>query len=219
MDKEYLHHLGISALRGLAWFVYALFGGTRGYGTDNIPREGTVLLACNHTSLSDPVGLLITSPRHLHYMAAKELFDIPILGKVIAFLQAFPVRRGENDVKALGVCRQLLKEGNAVVVYPEGKITTDGYLGPFYDGVVLMALRAKCPVIPVVVKGFDKMLPLGSKYPRFAHKEVRYGKSISFDFGGSGLSLKEQVVQASSQLRQAMIAMGAKERPEAEKPQ
>ena len=192
--------------------LFILFGGLRVRGLENIPQEGPVLIASNHTSYTDPVGILAVCPRLLHYMAAAELFDIPVIGTLIKYLQAFPVRRGENDLQAIAKCRQLLKEGQGVVIYPEGKITLDGYLGELRDGTVLMALRAKCPVVPVVMLGFDKMLPLNAKFLHFAYKEIRIGKPLYFTDLDPHLSVKERAALGSAQLRQALLDLGAREK-------
>ncbi|MBQ7567355.1 1-acyl-sn-glycerol-3-phosphate acyltransferase [bacterium] len=213
-----LHELGIRILAGGARLVFVLFGGLRVRGLENIPADGPVIIASNHTSLTDPVGILAVSPRLLHYMAAAELHEIPLLGRLIEFLQAFPVRRGQNDLQAIAKCRQLLREGQGVVMYPEGQLTRDGYLGEFHDGAVLMALRSKCPVVPVVMIGFDRMLPLGGKFLRFAYKEIRFGKPLSFDDLDDMKSVKQRAVYASARLRQAMVALGAKEKPIPEEP-
>ena len=216
--NEFFHQCGIRACALFAKGLFTLMGGLRSSGRENLPETGAFILASNHTSVSDPVGILATSPRLLHYMAAAELYDVPHLGKLIDFLQAFPVHRGENDVKAIAKARELLSAGNGVVIYPEGQLTRDGYLGPFYDGALLLALRAHCPVVPVVMIGFDKMLPLGGKRLHFARKEVRYGKPLVFDFSGQNLKLKEQVRLASQQLRRAMVELGAKEHPDGQAP-
>ena len=192
--------------------LFILFGGLGVRGLENIPKEGPVLIASNHTSFADPVAILAVSPRILHYMAMAELFDIPVLGKVVEYLQAFPVRRGENDMQALAKCRRLLKEGQGVVIYPEGKITLDGYLGELRDGAVLMALRAKCPVIPVVMLGFDKMLPLNAKFLHFAYKEIRIGKPLHFEDLDTNHSVKESAALGTARLRRALLDLGAEEK-------
>lgn len=203
-----LHEIGIRVLRAFAVGLYGFFGGTKVYGTENIPPSGAVLLCPNHSSLSDPVGVFVASHRLFHYMAAAELFDIPGLGWLITFLQAFPVRRGENDIAAITHCNKLLKQGEGVVVFPEGKMSEDGLLGEFYGGAVLLALRNRCPIVPVAMFGFNKMLPYNGKFLHFARKRVCFGKPLLFDFKGSGLSVKEQISVASAQLRQALIDMG-----------
>lgn len=208
-----LREFGIRLAGLLTRLLFILFGGLRVRGLENIPREGAVLIASNHTSYTDPVGLLAVCPRSLHYMAAAELFDIPYLGKLIEFLQAFPVRRGENDLQAIAKCRQLLKEGQGVVIYPEGRITQDGYLGELHNGAVLMALRAKCPIVPVVMLGFDKMLPLNAKFLHFAYKEIRIGQPLDFSQLDPALTVKERTAQASLLLRRALLDLGAKENP------
>ena len=204
--------LGIRTIAFGARLLFILFGGLRVRGLENIPSEGPVLIASNHTSYTDPVGVLAVCPRILHYMAAAELFEIPLIGKIIGYLQAFPVRRGENDLQAIANCRRLLKEGQGVVIYPEGKITLDGCLGELRDGAVLMALRAKCPVVPVVMLGFDKMLPLNAKFFHFAYKEIRIGRPLDFSELAPELNVKERAALASARLRQALLDLGAREK-------
>lgn len=199
-------------IRTAAYALYHVVGGYQVCGTEHIPRHGPALVACNHISLADPVAMLGASPRALHYMAAQELHDLPILGPTIRFLQAFPVRRGQQDPEAVARCRALLREGQAVVIFPEGRCSPDGRLGPLFPGVATLALRERCPVVPAVVQGTDRFLPLGARMLRPRPKTLRFGAPLDLGRLQAGVPVRQQVDQVLSRLQQAMLDLGAASR-------
>lgn len=197
----------------VGWLVFGLTGGYSVEGAENVPRSGGVILAGNHVSLADPMAMLIASPRIPYYMAASNLFDIPVLGALIRYMQAFPVRRGESDRAAVAAARNYLRQGEAVVMYPEGKLSVDGYLGTIHQGALLLALRENCPIVPCFVTGTDKMLPAGAWFFHYAPgKRMRIGKPLYLGGIRQGVPLREQLAQAEAQLRQAYVDLGAKVR-------
>lgn len=186
---------------------YKLLGGYRIEGLEHLPRQGAALVACNHLSLADPLAVLASSPRALHYMAARELHEIPVLGTLIRFLQAFPVTRGRSDPEALARCRSLLRAGEVVVIFPEGRCSRDGRLGRLYPGVATLALREGVPVVPAVLSGTDRMLPLGAWVPRCSSKRMRFGPPL--DLAREIPAGPQRVEQALARVRQAMLDLGA----------
>lgn len=190
-------------LRRLARFVLNLTGGFEVKGLENVPKSGAYILASNHLSYSDPVMLLGALPRPVYYMAAKELFDIPIFGKVISFMQAFPVERGKQDLRALVTCQKLLQSGEAVVIYPEGRICQGEVVAKLQAGSALLAIKSKVPIVPVFIVGSDKFLPMGDKWIHFAHKEVRFGKPLYFSEKAS----KEYIERSTEELHRAMLQL------------
>ncbi len=202
---RYLHPF----LRWGAFSLYWMMGGYRVEGARNIPRSGAALVACNHVSLADPVAMLGASPRALHYMAARELHEIPLLGSLIRFLQAFPVRRGQHDPEALSRCRSLLRAGEAVVIFPEGRCSPDGRLGPLLPGVAALALREGCPIVPAVVSGTEGMLPLGARRLHCYPKLMRFGPPLELGRLARGIPVRQQVDSAMHSLRQALLELGA----------
>ncbi len=155
----------------------------RATGRENIPYRGAVIFAPNHISDADPplVGWAVRRP--LYYMAKRELWDIPWLAPVISYLQAFPVDPSSPDRAALKHADQLLKQGAALVVFPEGKISHDGQLDEILPGAVLLALRSGAPVIPVGIAGAEKLIPYGTIYPRLTLRPLtlHFGKALHFD--------------------------------------
>lgn len=176
-------------------------------GRQNVPARGPVLLAPNHIADCDPpfVGLSVYRP--LWFMAKRELFEIPVLGPLIDFAQAFPVERGVPDRAALKRAEQLLKAGQAVVVFPEGQLSQNGQLQPLLPGVALLALRAKVPVIPVGIVGTNVLLPYGKVIPRptLAPVHIHFGKALTFD-DLAGLPSRVQRAQCVERLEEALRA-------------
>lgn len=79
--------------RGLLRFIYTVLFRLEAVGRENIPRDGGVVLCCNHISNYDPPTLGIKIERKVRFMAKSELFDIPVLGPVLKAVGAFPVKR------------------------------------------------------------------------------------------------------------------------------
>lgn len=159
-----------------------LFCNTMGHlearGVQHIPRTGGVLLVANHVSFLDPVIIGSAANREIHYMARSNAFDIPGLGKLIAAYNAYPVSRGAADLKALRNTISLLKNGNAVLIFPEGTRSVDGTLGQARDGACFIAHRAGVPTIPVFHRGAERMLPRNSKRLRRTKLTVTFGAPL-----------------------------------------
>lgn len=189
--------------------IYRGFGGYRIRGVENIPMQGRCIIACTHLSLADPLAMLVASPRPLFYMAAQELHDMKWVGPTIRFLHSYPVRRGEWDAEAIKHTRALLHNEQGVVVYPEGRISQTGELLPLYPGVAMLAMRERAPVIPAVMRGTNRFLPLGARFVRFHPKSITFGRPLCFGPPRPGVSIKTQVQNATEQLREALLALGA----------
>ncbi|MDQ2986739.1 MAG: 1-acyl-sn-glycerol-3-phosphate acyltransferase [Armatimonadota bacterium] len=152
-----------------------LLGPVRVRGKCNVSRSGGVLIVANHLSDCDPAVLGYALPRGAHYMAKRELFSIPILSIIIRVLNAFPVDRGSPDRAAIRKTVDLLKAGEAVVVFPEGQLSETGTLQPLLPGVAMIVVRSGAPVVCVGLTGTARIIPFGSVWPRPA-------------FGGVGLN-------------------------------
>ncbi len=152
-------------------------------GRKNVPVRGPVLLAPNHIADCDPPFVGLSLHRPLWFMAKSELFDMPVLGSLIDFAQAFPVERGVPDRAALKRAEQLLKGGQAVVVFPEGQLSKSGELQPLLPGVALLALRARVPVVPVGIVGTNIIMPYGKVVPKptLAPVHIHFGAPLTFE--------------------------------------
>ncbi|SDC12253.1 lysophospholipid acyltransferase family protein [Shouchella lonarensis] len=122
-------------------------------GQEHIPKEGGVLLCCNHLSNLDPPLLGAYLQRPVHYMAKKELFEVPLFGTLLSNLGAFPVKRGAGDRQALRTTLNMLKEGKMIGLFPEGTRSKTGEIGEGLAGVGFFAARSEAAVVPVAIIG------------------------------------------------------------------
>jgi 1-acyl-sn-glycerol-3-phosphate acyltransferase len=129
-------------------------------GMENVPRDGPLIVACNHVSYLDPPVMGSFCPRRISYMAKKELFAIPVLGSVIRGLGAYAVDRGGSATAAIKRSLEVLRHGGAVGIFPEGTRNRSGDVMP-QAGVALLASLAKAPVVPACILGSDRALRLG----------------------------------------------------------
>ena len=136
------------------WLLSDLAPGSRGYGLDRVPLQGGFVLAANHLASLDHPLIGIFSPRTVYYMAKKELLDMPIVGELLMWTGAFPVRRGEADREALREARRLVREGHVVGVHVEGTRQRLGYPGEVKIGGMMIAMQEGVPVVPCAVETF-----------------------------------------------------------------
>lgn len=169
----------LEALRPAVWLLARLYFGVRFRGVEQIPRAGPVLLAPNHVSYADPVLVSIPIHRPIHYMAWAALFRARGLGRLIRWLGAFPVRLEEADQRAPREALRLLREGRAVLIFPEGGRSKDGRLQPFKPGAFRLALAAGAPVVPVTIDGAFQAWPLTRRFPRPSRVTVTYHRPLA----------------------------------------
>lgn len=143
----------------LYWIARNIIHGTarilwrvRASGAQLSPRSGALIVAANHRSYLDPPILGAFFPRQVSYMAKSELFDIPIFGKLIAAVGAYPVSRNGSARAAIKRSLEVLKSGRTVGIFPEGTRNLDGS-AELRQGVALLASLADCPVVPAALVG------------------------------------------------------------------
>jgi len=165
--------------RLLVRFMMPLLGGVTVRGAENIPATGPVLLAPNHRAYVDPPYLSMITRRQLHLMAKAELFQVPVLGKWITGLGAFPVKRGAADRGALRLAMAELKAGHVVGIFPEGTRADPGTLLPAEKGFALIAKQTGVPIVPVALEGTDQVHPKHAKFFHRAHVTATIGKPMT----------------------------------------
>ncbi|MHB1340314.1 MAG: lysophospholipid acyltransferase family protein [Coriobacteriia bacterium] len=192
-------------VRTIATPVVRLLFRVREHGRDNVPLTGGALLAGNHRSYMDPVILWCVSPRFVHFMAKKELFESRFYGWLLPRLWAFGVDRSGADRAAITQATTFLESGDLVGIFPEGTRSTDGGLGEAHGGAAFVALRADVPVVPVAVLGTEHVWPRGQKVPKLRRVTVMYGAPIlpeEFPEGGR----KERVAALTALIMERISA-------------
>jgi 1-acyl-sn-glycerol-3-phosphate acyltransferase len=162
----------------ISWPVVKVGFRLRSRGIENLP-DGGFVLAANHTSNFDPwpLGIPLFPHRQLRFMAKSELFN-PILKPILVGGGAFPVRRGQADLQAIGRAVELVRDGEVVVMFPEGTRRKKGlrkkYEARAHTGAARIALTAGVPLVPAAIKGTDRL-------SRLAPLRVAYGRPIPLD--------------------------------------
>jgi 1-acyl-sn-glycerol-3-phosphate acyltransferase len=144
-------------LRFLAWVLAHSFYRVRSINTDNIPAEGAAVLACNHVSFVDAVLIMGESPRPIRFVMDHRIFKIPLMNWFFKNAKAIAIAPAREDPKMLEGANQridaALADGELVCIFPEGKITFDGELSPFKQGVQKIVERVPVPVYPMALRG------------------------------------------------------------------
>ncbi|SDW58285.1 1-acyl-sn-glycerol-3-phosphate acyltransferase [Marininema mesophilum] len=144
-----MYHIGRSICRTF----FRLFFRWEIEGAGNIPVEGPVVICCNHINNLDPPLLGSSVSRKVHFMAKKELFSIPLLGRLLPSLGAYPISRGSGDRGALKKSLELLKEGRVLGIFPEGTRSKTGQLGKGHTGAAFITLRSDAVIVPGAITG------------------------------------------------------------------
>ena len=142
-------------------------------GSENMPKQGGVILACNHLSFSDPVLLGLAQKRRLFFMAKSELFRNKFASFIIRHLGAFPVERGAGDGKAIKTGEEILCEGNVMTIFLEGGRTKTGELMHPRSGCALVAQQTMLPVVPACIT------ITGNPKHRFAKRVIHFSKPLT----------------------------------------
>jgi len=138
--------------------VFKIFWRLEIVGRENIPKSGGLLIAPNHLTYADPplTGAAVNRP--VHFMAKKELFDMPVLGFLIKRTNAFPIKRGMQDIGAFRKVFKLIESGEALMVFPEGTRSKDGGFGKARAGLGMIACISQVPVVPARIVNSDKLM-------------------------------------------------------------
>jgi 1-acyl-sn-glycerol-3-phosphate acyltransferase len=143
-------------------------------GVEHVPRTGPAVITPNHVSFMDPILVTIPVRRVLHYMALEPFFRIRGLGALMRWARAFPIQEGEPDNLAVRRALRVLRQGEPLVIFPEGGRSSDGRLQPFRPGAFRLALATGAPVVPVTIVGAFEAWPVGRRLPRPGRIAITY---------------------------------------------
>jgi 1-acyl-sn-glycerol-3-phosphate acyltransferase len=137
-------------------------------GRRHIPRTGPALLVANHQSFFDPSIVGCATRRHLCFLARKTLFRNRFFGGLIHRVNAVPVDQEGVAKEGLKAILEQLKEGQAVLVFPEGERTLTGEIQPLKPGILLLIKRLSAPIVPIGIAGAFDALPRTRHWPKLS---------------------------------------------------
>lgn len=135
------------------------------YGKENIVKHNTVYM-CNHQSINDMIILLAHLPSNTHFIAKKEIFKNKLFSWVLKEVRVFPVDRGSADLKAIKHACNVLKDGNNLMIFPQGTRmdSPEVKLEDMHAGTGMFALKNQSVVVPMMFKEKPKFFKKNTLY-------------------------------------------------------
>ena len=161
--------------------IFKLFFRLKVTGQENIPQDGPFIIVANHSSLLDPVILGVSVRPKVIFVAAAYLFEIRWLGHLLRKANSIPIYRenNTNNIKSIKQALKILQRGGVLGIFPEGGVDRQKDDLPIKAGAAYLATRVGVPIVPIKIKGADKVLPRGAKFIRSLNKiEVEIKKPI-----------------------------------------
>ncbi len=148
--------------------------------SDYIPsgKEGNFVTVANHESILDGFILACTVWRPQYIMVKKEAFDIPLKGLYLRKCYCFPVNRGKTDTLAIKKALKYLSEGKLLGLFPEGTRNREGFVCEFKSGAIKLALKKRCPILPMYIGNSHNITPPNTIFPRPAKLTVKFLEPI-----------------------------------------
>ena len=168
------------AMHGLCYLLFLPLYRYRAFNVRQVPDRGPLLIVSNHQSFYDPILIGLGAHRRQFYALARaSLFEHRGLAWMIRMLNAIPVRQGEGDRAAMKQCIEVLKQGQALLIFPEGSRTLSGRTEAFESGLMLIIKRARPTVLPAAVGGAYDVWPRERKRPKpLGRMGAMYGQPI-----------------------------------------
>ncbi|MDO9116454.1 MAG: AMP-binding protein [Nitrospira sp.] len=164
------HRLIASLVRTVLRLVFQVGFRLRMTGADHLPLNGPFLLAANHTSYLDPFVILAAAPatvfERLYSIGLQTYFRGALMQWVARVARVIPVGLEASLVSALQAAALVLRQGQGLLVFPEGQRSVDGTLKPFRPGIGILACELGVPVIPIWIDGAFQAWPVGPWWPR-----------------------------------------------------
>jgi 1-acyl-sn-glycerol-3-phosphate acyltransferase len=182
------HYLLTNLTVTVGYIFFRFFNRTTVSGRENVPKKANTLLLSNHQSMIDSflVGLFAFYPRSIirpsllpwNPAAEENFFKNPFIAWLSDNWKCIPIKRGRKDVDSIRKMAVAIKK-SPLTLFPEGTRSRDGSIRRGRGGAAFLIMETRPTVIPVCIDGMNKVLPIGSVFPRiFQRVYVRYGQPL-----------------------------------------
>ncbi len=175
-------------------------------GAENFPTQGPVLVVINHLGDSDVLALLSSLPTPPDALGKIELYELPILGKLIDWYGVIWLHRGRADTKALRAALDGFAEGRIIVIAPEGRYSVTGALEEASGGAAFLAYKSGAQILPIAVTGTENESVYGA-LKKFRRAQVRVKAGKMFKLAEQPGGRQEAVAMGTDQIMQALAEL------------
>ena len=164
--------------RYILWVFFKIFFRYKAVYTKRIPKKGSFIIASNHLSFLDPAAVGLITKRGVSFLARASLFNNGLFAWWAKRVGVIPISRGRLDLGAIRGSLKSLGKGRIVALFPEGTRSKDGSIQDPKSGVGFLAVKAGVPVVPILITGSDKALPMYGMFIRLKPIEVRVAEPV-----------------------------------------
>lgn len=151
-----------------------------------------MIIAANHVSFLDPPLLGVVLKRRATFIAKRYLFSVPIISPIVK-LYSIPVDAGRTRPSTIKEAVKRLKNGELVVIFPEGGINLNGSFIDAKRGIGLIAAMSGAYIVPAFIDGTQRALPVGSKFLRPAKIELHFGHPLKLEENEDAKEFEERI--------------------------
>jgi 1-acyl-sn-glycerol-3-phosphate acyltransferase len=175
-------------------------------GAELMPATGPVILCMNHESILDIPAVAVASTRPITFMAKRELFRHPTVGRAFGRMGAFSVDRELFDLRAIRIGLEVVRGGEVLGMYPEGT-RKPGTLLPFLPGAPWLALVTGAALLPCAISGTERALPRGHRVPRRVPIGVTFLPPIEVEPIDDPVKRRTEAERLANELRDAIAPL------------
>ncbi len=188
---------GYKIIYAIIWPIFRVLWPCKIYGKENIV-DGACIICANHSALIDPIliAFALGRKRMIHFMAKFELSTAPILGWILNKCGVFYVKRGESDIGAIRTAMKYLKNGERIMMFPEGTRVSSEDGGAAKRGAVSLASKLGVPIIPINIPRDKKP---------FRRIEIHIGEAYYIEKSG-----RDELEHRAAELMERINSLGGK---------
>lgn len=192
--------------QGLAKFIAKFFLNVTVEGLENIPLNGPLMIVINHIGDSDLPAIISVLPSPPDALGGIELYNVPILGKLMDWYGVIWLHRGRSDIRALRAALDGFAEDRVIVIAPEGRYSLTGALEEGNGGAAFLAYKSGVPILPIAITGTENENVYGH-LRRFRRAQVHVKVGQMFGLTGQASGRQEAVAQGTKQIMAALASL------------
>ncbi len=178
-------------------------------GRENLPTSGGYVVAPGaHRSIVDTAVVAVASKKMLRFMGAENYFKTPVLGWFLRACGGFPVERASTDRESMRIAEDVLRSGEALVIFPEATRYSGPEVQPLKDGAAFIAARAAVPLVPIGIGGAERSWPRGAKFLKPTKMAIIIGEPLYPRIPADGGRVKRsEVKRLTAELQSALQSL------------